>query len=182
MEFVQPIREKEHIEEFKQLLNRGSYGKRNRFLFVLGINTALRISDLLTLRVKDVRNKSHLVMKESKTGKTKRQLIGSTLKQEIEIYCEKKEDSDFLFPSRKRNSPLSRIQAYRILNEVASLLELEEIGTHTLRKTFSYHFYKKTQDIYMLMDLLNHSSPSVTMKYIGMNQDMKDAALKDFSL
>jgi len=59
---------------------------------------------------------------------------------------------------------------------------IEEIGTHTLRKTFGYHFYKKTNDIALLMELFNHSSQSITLRYIGMNQDFMDEQLIDFNL
>ena len=52
-----------------------------------------------------------------------------------------KED-DYLFKSKRTNKPISRIQAYRILKEAAAACGLEEIGTHTLRKTFGYHFIR----------------------------------------
>jgi len=77
---------------------------------------------------------------------------------------------------------LTRVQAYRIINDVAELMGIEEIGTHTLRKTFAYHFYQKTQDIYTLMELLNHSAPSVTRRYIGLAQDDMDKKIENFSL
>lgn len=177
MEFVQPIRNKETIEDMKKCFK----NDRDRFLFVLGINTALRISDILKLRVRDLKG-SHLKITESKTGKEKRQIITPALRKEIEQYIEGKHEEDFLFPSRKGNKPISRIQAYRVLNEVADVLGLDEIGTHTLRKTFGYHFYNQTKDIATLQQLLNHSAPSVTMRYIGLNQDALDMALEDFSL
>ena len=182
MEFVQPIRDKKVIEEFKTLLNRGVFGKRNRFLFVMGINTALRISDLLRLKVHDVKDKKYLKVSESKTGKTKNQLINSALKAEIDEYTEGMDEDAWLFPSRKGDKPLTRVQAYRIINDVAELMGIEEIGTHTLRKTFAYHFYQKTQDIYTLMELLNHSAPSVTRRYIGLAQDDMDKKIENFSL
>ncbi len=69
-----------------------------------------------------------------------------------------------------------------ILRNAAKKSGLSEIGTHTLRKTFGYHFYKKTKDIALLQELFNHSAPSVTLKYIGINQDIMDNALEDFSL
>jgi integrase len=182
MKFVQPIREVSDINEFKNLLNRGPFGKRNRFLFVLGINSALRVSDMLALKVKDVRDKEHLIVTESKTGKTKRQIINPTLKREIDEYCEDRDSEEWLFPSRKGDKALSRIQAYRILNEVADLMGMEEVGTHTMRKTFAYHYFKKTNNIHILMELLNHSAPSVTLRYIGLTNDTMDEALEDFSL
>jgi integrase len=59
---------------------------------------------------------------------------------------------------------------------------LEEIGTHTLRKTFGYHFYLETHDIGLLQELFNHSSPKITLRYIGITQDTVDNAYENFCL
>ncbi|HNZ54779.1 MAG TPA: tyrosine-type recombinase/integrase, partial [bacterium] len=69
-----------------------------------------------------------------------------------------------------------------ILNKAAGELGIEEIGTHTLRKTFGYHFYQKTKDVALLQNIFNHSAPSVTLRYIGINQDIIDSAIDEFSL
>lgn len=177
MEFVQPIRDLDKIEEMKLRLNH-----RDSFMFSLGINVGCRISDLLQLKVKDVRGKSHLKIEESKTGKTKRFLINTKLKLVIYDYTEGMNEDDWLFPSRKGNKPISRIQAYRVLNKTALDIGLEEIGTHTLRKTFGYHFYKTTKDVAILQEMFNHSTPTVTLRYIGINQDTMDDSIRDFNL
>ncbi|MEH7116896.1 site-specific integrase [Neobacillus vireti] len=177
MEFVQPIRDLEKIEEMKRRLS-----PRDSFMFTLGINVGCRISDLLQLRVKDIRGRSHLIIEESKTGKTKRFLINSKLKQLVYEYTERMNDEDWLFPSRKGDKPITRIQAYRVLNKTAKEIGLDEIGTHTLRKTFGYWFYKNTHDVAMLQEIFNHSAPSITLRYIGINQDCMDEALKDFNI
>ena len=95
-------------------------------------------------------------------------------------------DNSYLFPSREKNNgvvrPISRHQAWKILNDVGKTLGLDSIGTHTLRKTFGYHFYQKYKDIALLQELFNHSAPSVTLRYIGINQDMIDDAMKEFKL
>jgi integrase len=59
---------------------------------------------------------------------------------------------------------------------------LDEIGTHTLRKTFGYHFYQQTKDVAMLQEIFNHSSPAITLKYIGVNQDSMDRAMTKFKI
>ena len=51
-----------------------------------------------------------------------------------------------------------------------------------LRKTFGYHFYQEKKDIALLQTIFNHSTPTVTLRYIGINQDMIDSNLKSFSL
>jgi integrase len=88
-----------------------------------------------------------------------------------------------LIASRKgKNQPITRVQAYRILNDTAAWLNLSEIGTHTMRKTFGYWHYKQHKDIAILQDIFNHSAPSITLKYIGITQDAKDSTPQDFFL
>jgi integrase len=180
LKHVQPIRDKAKIEEIKSRLMHRSY--RDNFLFTMGINTGLRISDLLSLKVKDVKERTHILIKETKTGKEKRFRINNNLKEAIEDYIKNMREEDYLFPSSRTGKPIGRVQAYRILNEVAKEVGLEEIGTHTLRKTFGYHFYQRTKDVALLQQIFNHSAPSVTLRYIGINQDVMDKAIDDFSL
>lgn len=181
MQKVEPIRDRETIEEMKtELLKRGY---RDYLLFVLGINTGLRISDLLKLQVKDVKGKSHIVIEEEKTGKTKRFLINGQLKEEIEKFVEKMYPWEYLFQSQKgANRPISRVQAYRILRAAADEVGLSEVGTHTLRKTFGYFHYREYKDVALLQHLFNHSAPSVTLDYIGINQDTMDRTIENFYL
>jgi len=177
---VQPIRDTGKIEEIKDVLKHNSM--RDYFLFVMGINTGLRISDLLELKVKDVKNKSHIVIKEKKTDNQKRFLINNSLRQAIDEYTRIMNDDDYLFPSQKTGKAIQRVQAYKILNKAAEKVGLNEIGTHTLRKTFGYHYYKRTKDVAMLQEIFGHSAPSVTKRYIGITQDEIDKSLEDFSL
>lgn len=176
---VQPIRTLEKVEEIKNVLIRKSY--RNYFLFVLGINTGLRISDLLPLRVLDVKDRNYISLKEKKTGKINMIPINNNLKREISKYIKCMNDNDYLFPSQK-GGHLGRIRAYEILKEAGTKVGIESIGTHTLRKTFGYHFYKQNKDVVMLQKIFNHSAPSVTLKYIGIELDEIEEMLRDFSL
>ncbi len=179
MNTVQPIRDCETIQKVKAaLLKRGH---RDYMLFVIGINTGLRIGDILNLKVKDFA-KSHIIIREEKTGKEKRHLINENLRSEVERYTLDMNLDDYLFPSRKGNKPIGRVQAYRILAEVAEQVGLDEIGTHTLRKTYGYHQYKQNKDIVMLQQLFNHAAPSVTLRYIGIQQDDMDDMNRDFFL
>jgi integrase len=180
MRTVQPIRDIERIAAMKAELLKT--GRRNWFLFVLGINTGLRISDILKLKVKDVKGKSHLMIYEQKTGKYKRFKINRELQQHILSYTANMDDEEYLFKSLRSPFPIKRIQAYKILNRAAKKIGISEIGTHTLRKTFGYHFYQRTKDVALLQEIFNHSSPSVTLRYIGINQDIIDKAVDDFSL
>lgn len=170
----------EKLDEMKRVLLKRS--SRDWFLLVMGINVGLRIGDLLQLNVKDVRNKTHLTHRERKTGKMRRFPINAELRDIINQYIKGKKDNDPLFPSYRTKLNIGRVQAYRILNLAAAEVGLSEIGTHTLRKTFGYHFYKRYKDVALLQQIFNHSAPSITLRYIGINQDIIDEAVGGFHL
>jgi len=181
MNIVDPIRKTEYINALKRIFKEN--GSRNLLLFLLGINTGLRVSDLLNLRVKDVKNKESVQIREKKTRKIKKFPIPGDVKLFIDEYVERKNPYGFLFKSRKSNNrPISRVQAYRIIRDACLLLGLEHTGTHSLRKTFGYHFYKKTKDIALLQKILNHSSQDITLRYIGVTQEVIDDNLRLFWL
>ncbi|WP_406622351.1 site-specific integrase [Bacillus sp. PPSBB_2] len=155
---------------------------RNYILFVMGINTGLRISDILKLKVGDLRG-SHISMREMKTGKQKRIQITAALKRELRWFNENREDDEYLLKSRQgKNRPIGRSMAYKILSGAAAEFGLDEIGTHTLRKTYGYHMYMQTKNIALLMEIFNHSSEKVTLRYIGVNQDAMDKAMTRFKI
>ncbi|OAH59872.1 integrase [Domibacillus aminovorans] len=165
----------------KEYLLHRSY--RDYFLFTFGINSRLRISDIVSPRVMDVRNTEHLRIKERKTGKIRKIRMTGALKQEIEKYTRQMADLDFLFPSRKGKGPIGRETAWRIINGAARACGIEgAIGTHTMRKTFGYHFYQQIKDVAILQQIFGHSVPSVTLRYISINDEMIDEVLEGFSL
>jgi integrase len=169
---VQPLRSKRDIERMKKALG----NPRDRLLFIFGINSSLRISDILRLKVGDVRGKSTLTLREKKTGKLKKFRLNQSVVSAVQqLVPTDASDNDWLFPSRKGNRPITRVQAYRILTDAARRAGLDiEIGTHTLRKTFAYHAYKAGVDLSLLMSVLNHSSQRETLRYIGITQDQVD--------
>lgn len=182
MNTVQPIRDIKKISAMRNQLK--ARDEKYALMFSIGINTGLRVSDILELTAGDVEG-DHITIIEQKTGKKKRFMVNDQTRKEIQKYVKSHNLSgdDYLIPSRKGiNKPIGRVQAYRILNEAASAIGLEEIGTHTMRKTFGYHFYKRTHDVALLQDIFNHSAPSITLRYIGINDDTKDEALKHFCL
>ena len=78
---------------------------------------------------------------------------------------------------------MERTQCYRIINNVCKKVGISyNVGTHTLRKTFGYHHYRKFKDVAILQKIFNHSSPEVTLRYIGINQDIIDESFKNFIL
>ncbi|KPH76081.1 site-specific integrase [Oceanobacillus caeni] len=180
MNFVQPIRDPELIRAIKIYLREKSY--RNYMLFVTGINSGLRISDILELRVSDTK-KPYFNLTEIKTKKKKRIEMTPGLRKEFKEYVKDKEDYEFLFKSREGvNKPIGRSMAYKILRDAASQFGLDDIGTHTLRKTFGYHFYKQYKNVAILQKIFNHSDPKITLMYIGIDQDEMDKAMKGFKI
>jgi len=178
---VQSIKDREKIEQIKTELLKKNY--RNYMLFLIGINTGIKMNDILNLKVKDIKNKSYILIKENQSEEAKKFPINSMLQKEINRYIKNMDDNMYIFQSQKGdNQPISRVQAYRILKEAGKKANVDNIGTHTLRKTFGYWHYKQFKDIALLQSIFNHSSPSITFKYIGINQDKIDSKVDKFYL
>ena len=182
MNTVEPIKDIRQIEGMKKVLRGQS--PRDWLLFVLGINSALRVSDLLRLRQSDVyddrgRVLESLRIRESKTNKEKSFRLNASAKKTLEEYaCSVGHHPEaYLFLSRNGdNKPISRGQAWLIINGAAKVVGITQpIGTHTLRKTFGYHAYKGGTAIELIMVALNHSSIASTKRYIGITQDDIDS-------
>jgi len=184
MERVDPIRSEKKIQDLKKYLL-GSGNLRNYTLIVLGLNSALRISDILNLKWEDVYDfeerlfKTHVDLKEQKTNKDKNLFLN---KNAIECLSKLRRDLghintlDYIFTSRQgENKSITRYMANIIIkNSCAAVGIKEHIGCHSLRKTFGYHSWKKGVPIPVLMELYNHSSQAVTKLYLGINQDDLD--------
>ena len=179
---VEPIKEKKELEAIEIELRKQSL--RNQLIWVFGINTGLRVSDILSLNVGDVQNRTFVEIIEKKTKKYKRFPLNNKLQNLIKSYLLKnpiaKEEP--LFLSKKHNR-LDRSQVYRFLNKACKACEIKaNVGTHTMRKTFGYHHYKKFKDIALLQKILNHSSPSITLRYISVAQEELDYSYTNFIL
>jgi integrase len=181
---VQPIRDLNQLEDMKWALRRHC-SERDYILFLLGINTGLRVSDLLALETKQItalksKKRKEFLVREGKTKKPRTVNITGCF-NEVYAYAQTVK-SQWLFPSRKGDKAISKIQAYNQLQKAAEFAGIDAVGTHTMRKTFGYWFYKKTKDVAMLQDILNHSTPKITLRYIGINKEEKDNILDSFSL
>ncbi|MGE7838021.1 tyrosine-type recombinase/integrase [Viridibacillus arvi] len=178
MKFVEPIRDKEQLEEISEYFKEHNY--RDYIMWQIGISIGIRVSDILILRVKDVRGESHFNIVEQKTKKNKRVIIPPKLKKILDEYIKGKKDNEFLIQSRQRTQTgkqkaVSRTTAYRNINNAAKAIGYKaKIGTHTMRKTFGYHYYKKFGSVGDLMVLFNHSEEGTTLRYIGIVHDQLD--------
>lgn len=180
MNTVEPIREIDLVNDIADYLMEKNH--RDYVLFMFGIYSGLRISDILKIRIRDVRDKDYIYIHEQKTGKEKRFPINDELKAILREYTEGKQDYEFLIRSRQgTNKPITRTRAYEILNEAAKYFGLESIGCHTTRKTFGYFLYQETRDIAAIKEILNHSDISTTLRYIGVVQETKDKIMKKLS-
>lgn len=185
MEFVQPIRDKETINEMKKYLKEKN--ERDYILFMVGINTGLRISDILPLKVKDVREEE-IIVTEMKTGKRKSLPINRALRQALKPYIKDKDGEEYLFVSRQVNregkrTHINRNSAYRIIREAARASGFtKRCGTHTMRKTFGYMHYKSNGNIAALQKIFNHDKELTTYIYIGLEKDYLDKTIMDLNL
>lgn len=169
---VYAITDKEKIKECREYLRYKS--ERDLIMFELGLKTLLRISDILNLRVVDVYKKTVIRKKQKKTRKIVEIPVRTDLKKLLDKYCEGKPKYEYLIKSRKGiNRPISETQAYRILNEMAKYVNIDRIGTHSLRKTGAYHIYNDTKDIDFVRRLLGHKSNNEVFSYIysGLKSD-----------
>ena len=178
---VQPIRSSEKIEDMKWSLKKWC-GERDYVMFLIGINAGLRISDLLKLKITDVKGKKKLTIIEGKTKKP-RDIYLTNIYEELNDYIGTLEGTEWLFPSRKGDKAISRVQAYRQLNKASDMVDITEgIGTHTMRKTFGYWHYKQFKDVAELQMILNHSHPQITLDYIGITDEQIENNMKSFVL
>ena len=188
MKTVQPIRNKNQVRELaKFYLKRGEI--RNYVLIVLSLYTALRISDLLLLKWNDVydferkRFHRHIEITEKKSGKNKSIAMNAGIIKALKLYSNMAMSEVFIIENKNTRKAISRIQAYRIIRAAAEILKFQNrVSCHSLRKTFGYHAWKSGVSPVVIMEIYNHSSMSITMRYLGVSQDDKDFVYLGMSL
>ncbi|WP_062105408.1 tyrosine-type recombinase/integrase [Bacillus niameyensis] len=187
MEYVVPVKDIEKINAIKRILKKASL--RDYVLFVLGINTGIKIQDLLVLKVENVwdgnQGKEFLIVPDRKSGEQNTFYLNNRIQIALERYLKNSElkQSDYLFKSKRNEKPVTRQQAYRIINSAAKEAGVEgKIGMHTLRKTFGYHAYRKGVAISILMAIFHHKSRSETLKYIDVTKAEKRVIKVDVNL
>lgn len=183
MNSVEPIRGKDTINEFAKVLR--SYSERDYVLFMTGIYLGRRISDILPLKVRDVKDKEYVYFREAKRNKEAYLKINKKLIGIFKSYCADKDDDEFLFPPLrgKKNRHISRQQYWNILNKAAAEIGYKDkIGCHSLRKTLGHELYSMGVDITMIMLVLNQDDVSYTKRYIGVTADEINNALSRLSI
>lgn len=179
MELTKAIKDIDTINEILDVYPK--YSKNYMLIYYL-LNTGLRISDTLTAKISD-RNGLR-VLYEQKTGKRKELPINDHLAEKINMYAMKNKltDDDYIFFSEREPSDhIKRNRAYQILSEAGEMIGVQ-LSAHTLRKTYGYLQYstydrtngKQGASLPELMHLFNHSTPEITLRYIGIEQENLD--------
>ena len=177
----------------------GTFATRNSGLFMIGVSTGGRISELLSLRVEDMYQNKKPV---SDLLYTKRIVKGGEVSRSVPVNADGRKAIDALvnwhrkhyrsvaskrplFPSRHNSGtvPMHRQTAHAILKTAFIEAELNgKLATHSLRKSFAQRLYDKTGDIYLVQELLGHRNISTTQKYLGVNYADAKAAVEAIAL
>lgn len=178
---VQAVKSPDTIKLISHLLEI-RFSKQMSYIWDIGLNLALRISDLLSIQFTDIKD-DRVHIREGKTGKYADIKLNDKAISLIKKIQVEHPDHIYLFQSylnkQSINStakPLSR----RAVSYAFSMIGEEvrvKLGTHSMRKTRGYFLYQSTKDIARVMKMLRHSSAGVTLRYIGITQDDVD---KDF--
>ena len=178
---VQAVKSLDTVKLISHLLER-TYSKQMSDVWNIGLNLALRISDLLSIKFDDINNE-RLVVHESKTGKLANIKLNQKAIDTIKAIQAEHPAHIFLFQSYRNQQaknaepkPLSRRAVTKAFSMIGEEVKIA-LGTHSMRKTRGYHLYQNTKDIARVMKMLRHGSEAVTLRYIGITQDDVD---KDF--
>ena len=177
----------------------GTFEVRNRGLFMFGVSTGGRISELLSLQIGDVWQNNtavtDLLFDKSivKGGEVSRavpvnidgrQAIDQLIEWHREQY-QNTEPSRPLFPSRQKSGsvPMHRQTAHDILKTAFTAAGLNgKLATHSLRKSFAQRVYEQSGDIYLVQELLGHKNVSTTQRYLGVNYASARKAVEGMAL
>jgi integrase len=185
MKFVEPIRDMKKVSQIKNIL-KWSNKIRDLLLFELWINSALRISDLLNIKTKDLFDgngdiNDFFKIKEEKTNKVNKITITPKVKETLKLYKEMygyilKDDNCYIFFHSKKTplwiDGIWRKQAWKMINGRCVDVWLKwNYGWHTLRKTWGYQARQQAIPLEIIQHKLNHSSLAITQRYLGITDD-----------
>jgi integrase len=195
MNFVEPIRDRKKLAQIKNLL-RGQERFRDLLLFVVGINSALRISDLLELKVAHFLDEQGKIrqrfwIKEQKRSKRQEVVINESIREALKEYWSaypgiKEKQENYIFFNPKLNDyshPIKRGQSWKFITSICREVGLRgNFGTHSLRKTWGYHARMQGVDLALIMHKLNHESIAYTKRYLGITDDELQAVAQRLNL
>lgn len=183
--FVSPLINKRLITAIKKHLDNKP---RDLCLLVMGINTALRASDLLSLKTEQVKHLAVgdiLRVHERKTKKIRNITINKAVREVLDIWLDEYDDA-WLFPSQRGSHTLTVSTLHNMVKQWCTVAHVTtginqgnlNYGSHTLRKTFGYHQRMAGVPIHILMQIFNHASQATTLRYLGIqSQEIEDVYL-----
>ncbi|MBO5389225.1 MAG: tyrosine-type recombinase/integrase [Lachnospiraceae bacterium] len=158
---------------------------RDYMIFEIGINLGVRVTDFTHQTVafyRQVCEKGYLEMIPSKTARYNKKIripVQEDLRKLIAKYIEGRSDNEPMFVSRDKGGMLGRQQINRIVKDAAKHVGIKEnVGCHSMRKTFGYWHYKNNKDIRILMEIFNHSNEEVTLRYIGVTAEEIESSMQ----
>jgi integrase len=173
---VEPIRKKSEIKRIRELLSKNP---SHLCLFSVGINTGFRISDILQISVKmvkDLQSGGEISIKEKKTGKLRKVNLNEGVINDINRLLESKDysDDDFLFTNQRGNVFTTPYVSTMVKGWCNDIGLKGNYASHSLRKTFGYH-QRHTFGVSLpiLVDIFNHSSQKQTLDYLCIQPEEK---------
>lgn len=174
------------------------FAKRNKMMFILGVNMGLRASDFCGLKWCNFYNEdgtfkesySLIPKKTAKTRKFVEIFFNKSVKKAIEDYVADypiEDYNDYLFKSRKGDGHLTEIALGRIVKEAAEEVGItKQVNSHSLRKSWSRAIYDRAEDksaaLVMLQECLRHSDSLTTLRYISIMDEEKKEAYESIEL
>lgn len=168
----EPFKDEKTIGEFFEGLGMKRNGFVYQLYFELGLSTGLRVSDILSLRKKDIDGR--LVKLKTQKNKQQRAIaMNDSCYKNMSAYLTSKQDDDLIFPFTRQN-------VHKFMKENAKFIGIDhtKVSTHTVRKTAGWFFYMNSnKDLVKTMKFLGHKDPEVTTKYLMINDHEVNEAL-----
>lgn len=197
---TQPIRDLNTVLRITQEMSRlkdTPRGRRAFLLWIVGVHMGMRISDIVDLKVGDLRKDYYTYLPHKQEGKRGARRITipvpAEVRKVIRFRCNGMQDDDWLLSSKKKKATVkadpSKAPKYRercvhpgAIGRNTAREDLRwafnmcgfadmPVSCHTMRKTFGYHYYKKTKDLAKLQEWFYHESPATTLIYIGIQAE-----------
>ena len=182
MQLVEAVKTTAEVEQIAHKLTLNARGNTlYADIWMFGLQVALRISDLLTITYEDALQ-GRVIIKESKTGKVRNITLNTKAVQIVKERRAANPDHTYLFEvesNRAKGKAVSRVAVAVAFKSVGDELGIQ-LGTHSMRKTRGWIMHSSGMSIERICMVLNHSSPAITMAYIGITQAEIDSTYHEF--
>lgn len=182
MQSVDAVKTKIEVDQISHKLLLNAKGNTlYRDIWEFGLQVALRISDLLSITMQDAL-KGRIVIKEEKTSKVRSIDLNEKARAIVQARYKANPEHTYLFQvdsNRAKGKPVSRVAVGVAFKAVGEELGIQ-LGTHSMRKTRGWIMHSAGVSIEMICKVLNHSSPAITMHYLGLTQQEIDETYHQF--